>query len=111
MEEHLISEIRKHGRADLEEEATFVRKTAIEKKARKENGEPGIKVTERPLRQRKIVEKVLRMLGYRTYLIAGFYAIVSNLLQVSNNNISLEIRKYNDSISFFVLDSSLVQFY
>ena len=50
MEEHLITEIRKHGRADLEEEAEFVKKTAILKKERKENGEPGVKVNERPLR-------------------------------------------------------------
>jgi len=50
MEEHLITEIRKHGRADLEEEADFVKKTAILKKERKENGEPGVKVNERPLR-------------------------------------------------------------
>lgn len=82
MEEHLIGEIRKYGKTDIEEEAEYVRQSALLKKKYAEEGKKGEKTQPRKLRQRKIVEKVLEMLGLRTFMIACAFAIIANVLQV-----------------------------
>lgn len=50
MEEHLISEIRKYGKSDLEDEAEYVRMTAQLKQDRKEKGLKGEKIEPRKLK-------------------------------------------------------------
>ncbi|KAL4488821.1 hypothetical protein ABPG72_016474 [Tetrahymena utriculariae] len=83
MEEHLIQQIRSLGRQGLHDEAEHVKKMAEEKLFRKQNGEKGIKQQERPFQQRKIVEKVLKMLGLKTFILACVLATIANLLQFS----------------------------
>ncbi|KAL4440937.1 hypothetical protein ABPG74_009350 [Tetrahymena malaccensis] len=99
MEEHLIQQIRSLGRQDLHDEAEHVKKMAEEKLFRKQNGEKGTKQQERPFQQRKIVEKVLKILGLKTFILACVLATIANLLQFSGPLFLNEILKYIQSSS------------